>query len=141
MTAKQEPACWQWLATDAARGIAATLDGADFPEAKELLFAWQDSRCALCGRQDNALIVDHCHRTALVRGLLCRGCNVIEGKAGRDNPRVNAYRSKHPALVLGLEVIYHNLHGPVPPDYDLLASEAVTSEDIQAVFARLSDGS
>jgi hypothetical protein len=40
--------------------------------------------------------------------------------------------------MLGMEVIYHNLHGPVPPDYDLLAADAVTSEDIQALFARLS---
>jgi hypothetical protein len=134
---EHEPACWQWEVTDAARGVAASLEAGDFPEARELLFAWQDSRCALCGYQCEPLIVDHCHRTALVRGLLCQGCNVMEGRAGKNgNPRVTAYRSKHPAQMLGLDVVYHNLHGPVPPDYDLLAAEAITPEDIEEFFAR-----
>jgi hypothetical protein len=142
VTAEYDPACWQWTATDAARGVATSLDVGDFMEARELLFAWQDNRCALCGRRDDALIVDHCHRTSAVRGLLCRSCNVIEGRAGTRNPRVNAYRSRPPAEMLGLEVIYHDLHGPVPPSIQPLDPESEeTQEAIQGMFARLSSES
>jgi hypothetical protein len=34
--------------------------------------------------------VDHCHRTDLVRGVICNGCNTALGMI-RDNP-VTAYR-------------------------------------------------
>lgn len=39
---------------------------------------WQDRRCAVCGQRGD-LVRDHCHDTGLVRGLLCRSCNVCEG--------------------------------------------------------------
>ena len=42
------------------------------------------SGCAVCGRADQ-LVVDHCHATGKVRGVLCSNCNVAIGMAG-DNP-------------------------------------------------------
>lgn len=48
------------------------------------LYADQDGRCALCLKARDELVVDHCHETNVVRGLLCRGCNVALGKLG-DN--------------------------------------------------------
>ena len=39
---------------------------------------WQDGRCGLCGFRGN-LVEDHCHTSGLVRGMLCRSCNVREG--------------------------------------------------------------
>lgn len=44
----------------------------------------QGGQCALCRREPEELVVDHCHETNVVRGLLCRGCNVALGKLG-DN--------------------------------------------------------
>jgi len=44
----------------------------------------QGGRCALCDRKPKELVVDHCHETGVVRGLVCRGCNVALGRLG-DN--------------------------------------------------------
>jgi hypothetical protein len=34
----------------------------------------QDGKCLICEQQE-AKVVDHCHKTGRVRGLLCPGCN------------------------------------------------------------------
>lgn len=43
-------------------------------ELDEMLAA-QGGRCAVC-RQSGKLVVDHDHDTGIVRGLLCRRCNM-----------------------------------------------------------------
>lgn len=40
----------------------------------------QDGRCLLCDSTTRALVVDHCHSSGRVRGLLCRSCNTIVGQ-------------------------------------------------------------
>lgn len=35
----------------------------------------QNTRCAIC-QHTKKLVVDHCHNTGKVRGLLCTGCNI-----------------------------------------------------------------
>lgn len=35
----------------------------------------QDKRCAICNTRDY-LVIDHCHATGKVRGLLCNKCNL-----------------------------------------------------------------
>lgn len=44
----------------------------------------QGGGCAICARNDSPLVVDHCHSTGAVRGLLCDGCNTAIGRLG-DN--------------------------------------------------------
>ncbi len=44
------------------------------------LLAHQKGGCAICGRKrldatGRRLAIDHCHRTSVVRGLLCSRCN------------------------------------------------------------------
>ena len=59
------------------RAYGITLD-----EYEELL-SKQDSKCAICGIDNNgkyrnkprAFAVDHCHSTGKIRGLLCSDCN------------------------------------------------------------------
>ena len=60
-----------------------------------LMIEAQDGRCAICGNPENTidkrtgntrnLSVDHDHSTGLVRGLICRTCNVGIGFF-KDNP-------------------------------------------------------
>jgi hypothetical protein len=62
----------------------------------------QGGQCALCPATDR-LEVDHDHWTGLVRGLLCRGCNISEGQTRRPSDAVKAYRTAPPAAHLDYE--------------------------------------
>lgn len=35
----------------------------------------QDSRCKICDVESSGLVVDHCHNSGEIRGLLCPNCN------------------------------------------------------------------
>jgi hypothetical protein len=77
----------------------------------EAMLAAQAHRCAACGiheddldpayvggvpRQDGtpspkvALVVDHCHKSGVIRGLLCSPCNYAVGIMGEDPARLEA---------------------------------------------------
>lgn len=44
-------------------------------EDYEAMFAGQDGCCKICKTSGEDLVVDHCHETGIVRGLLCNNCN------------------------------------------------------------------
>lgn len=91
----EDPACWAWPLPER----EPTEDPAD------LLHAWQDGRCANCGSDRRRLVEDHDHTTGLVRGYLCRSCNVREGVSTEDE-RIARYRARNPASILGVSVLY-----------------------------------
>jgi hypothetical protein len=65
--------------------------------------AAQDGRCAICGKK-RRLVVDHCHASGKVRGLLCSPCNLAVGfmESAGWLQSAQAYLLDHPAaLALG----------------------------------------
>jgi len=56
-------------------------------EDYEAMFARQSGQCAICGREDQKLVVDHHHATGRVRSLLCHLCNAMIGCA-REQPEI-----------------------------------------------------
>lgn len=51
------------------------------------MYEAQGGRCAICGRHEEVLDVDHDHETGDVRDLLCHSCNITLG-AAREDPTV-----------------------------------------------------
>jgi hypothetical protein len=45
----------------------------------EQLFKEQHGKCGVCDTSHDKLVVDHCHNSSKVRGLLCNNCNVLLG--------------------------------------------------------------
>lgn len=84
----------------------------------------QGNRCDLCGKPFTAKppydpVLDHCHRTGAVRGVIHRGCNSLYGKLENGAPRFGVhdlpsftngcaqYQRKHMTNITGLT---HPLH-------------------------------
>jgi hypothetical protein len=49
----------------------------------------QSNQCLICA-MENKLVIDHCHKTGLVRGLLCETCNILLGHAKDDQHILNS---------------------------------------------------
>ena len=60
-------------------------------EDYELMSANQNNCCAICKQKSEInLSVDHCHKTGIVRGLLCRNCNLALGYLKDDTNRIES---------------------------------------------------
>lgn len=89
---------WRWANPDKAKDLDRRrhvsrygLTVSDVDEMKSR----QKGRCLLCLR-DTDLVIDHCHATGRVRGLLCGYCNTVLGWIERDKEfltRLTAYLS------------------------------------------------
>jgi hypothetical protein len=78
-------------------------------EDYDRLLEYQGGGCAICGgKRKYRLNVDHCHKSGLVRGLLCRRCNKLLRDV-RDNCQTLAgaiaYLTKTPAAELGIVAV------------------------------------
>lgn len=55
---------------------------------REVLLQRQGGRCALCMEPINGDdVLDHCHKTGIVRGVLHRGCNAMLGHIENNKAR------------------------------------------------------
>lgn len=66
----------------------------------------QGGRCAICGQHSSVfktrLSVDHCHKTGLIRGLLCMTCNRALARFKDDDRLLQSaaeYIKRPPALI------------------------------------------
>jgi hypothetical protein len=75
----------------------------DWPRYRFSVF--HNERCAICGQRFDRAVNDHDHRTGLVRGLLCVGCNISEG-TNWTSTAVQLYRERPPAAILGVQIYY-----------------------------------
>jgi Recombination endonuclease VII len=61
-------------------------------EEYDKILAFQNGKCAICGKvakvTQNRLAVDHCHKSGLIRGILCWHCNRAIGSFGDDQSRI-----------------------------------------------------
>lgn len=101
---QRDPVCWLWPAP-------ANCSFPDDGTAAQFLH-WWNRDCAICGAPGLDLVEDHDHATGLVRGWLCRSCNIQEGKS--DVPVYRKYRERPPAVILGIRVRYANIFGETP---------------------------
>ena len=66
------------------------LRGSKIPAMREVLLEKQGWKCPICGKPLTQLLkeltgrndacLDHCHSTGMIRGVICRNCNSMEGK-------------------------------------------------------------
>ena len=62
--------------------MARQLTNLELRDVRPKLCAKQDWTCPLCMKslRDKQPVIDHCHNTGYIRGVLCRNCNGLEGK-------------------------------------------------------------
>lgn len=59
----------------------------------ERMVAEQLSACRICGSTERKLVVDHCHVTGKVRGVICQYCNGRLGWYERYHKQIQEYIS------------------------------------------------
>ncbi|UGT58880.1 endonuclease domain-containing protein [Nocardia asteroides] len=106
------PACWFWPVP--------TEGNFSTPKA---IYQWQDGQCAICAEPWDmgghwGMVLDHDHKTGLIRDWLCRICNAAEGHSTIDGRRLN-YRNRPPVAMLGVRRPYNKResrakHAPGP---------------------------
>lgn len=85
---------------------------------RELIYAAQGHVCALCHQPIEASerVLDHCHTTGEIRGVLHRGCNSMLGHIENNRPRYKLTSIVRLAAFLG-NVIKYLAWNSTPVDY------------------------
>ena len=78
------------------------LKHSDIPSIRAEYLLLQNNKCLLCKRVPNNPVLDHDHKTKVVRGVLCRGCNSLLGKIENNYKRFGLSRDR-------LDTFLHNI--------------------------------
>lgn len=93
--------------------MAVRISNKDLPAIKRKLMTAQSNVCPLCKRDMTRMqsinqCVDHDHDSGLIRAVLCRNCNGIEGKIKKLAMRAATKEHYEEFLInLGAYVAYH----------------------------------
>lgn len=137
----REKLCYPYTSVPAFKFWEPYMDRDD--PTRDSMRRWQDGRCGLCGFRE-VLVVDHCHDTGLIRGLLCRSCNITDGVGNGDG--LDQWRAGVTvAAELGIEEIYVDVFGrtprrvePAEAELDSISSAMVSSDDAgEAIIAEM----
>lgn len=87
--------CRRRSSSRATRGVRLVQTYGISTEDYERILAYQEGKCAICHRTPRYnMDVDHCHKTGVIRGLLCKLCNRRLLPAARDDA-ANLARAIH----------------------------------------------
>ena len=100
----------------------------EIPSVREQISNVQGNLCAICQQPMQEKCLDHDHKTGLIRSVLCRNCNGIEGKIFNLCRRGKRNRSEKEYLI---EILtYWTFHAKNPreilhPNYKTLDEKRV----------------
>jgi len=85
---------------------------------RDSLLIEQEQCCALCGETiDSDPVLDHCHTTGYVRGVLHRGCNALLGKLERNLAINKITPSRLKAICENLSEYTEHHHSVIHPTH------------------------
>jgi hypothetical protein len=103
----------------------------EIKQYRETQLSHQNHKCALCGEAVGLdAVLDHCHKTGLIRKVLHRGCNTMLGKIENNMPRSQMTRER-------LGVFARNLLAYISTQHtDVLHPTHLTKEERNEKLAR-----
>ena len=105
------------------------LKGTEVKELREKILKNQGFKCAICGKtlseDDTGISLDHQHRlnknqtlgtdgAGLIRGVLCRDCNVYEGKIWNNGTRYKQFKTVKERIEFLKRLIQYYENGTYP---------------------------
>lgn len=90
------------------------LKQSEIATARQALLKQQNNRCALCDQviAEGEAVLDHCHKTGQIRGVLHRGCNAFEGTLVNALPR-NLISAERLAKIINNLITYQQQLKPL----------------------------
>lgn len=93
------------------------LKWSELPELRDKLLKQQNHICPICKRQIESPVLDHHHvrrvkGTGLVRGVLCRQCNVLLGKMENNCTRYSIDQENLPEVLRNMAKYLQKKHKP-----------------------------
>lgn len=104
------------------------LKGTEVKELREKILKNQEFKCAICGKDiscDPGIALDHQHKlnknqvigsdgAGLIRGVLCRDCNTLEGKIWNNGTRYKQFKTVKERIDFLKRLIQYYENGTYP---------------------------
>lgn len=108
----------------------------DIPVIREQYIQNQHNKCLLCEADLDVPCLDHCHKKGHIRGVLCRRCNVLEGKITNSAKRLGIGQEKLFNILKNYAAYQQLESNLIHPTY-FTAEEKIERAKVKAKKARL----